>query len=200
MIEEWKDISGYEGLYQVSNLGRVKSLPKAQCCPNCKAPVKPLSKEVILKGRVNSRGYIQVILSSKSIKKTFNIHRLVGRHFLDIEGINIDEMTIHHKYFDKLNNKADNLEWCYLHENIEYSVDAGKHHAKTNKNKSPFFSTKKNHKLKPEDVVEIRNLLDRGTKLKEISDRYSVSESLISNIKNNKMWVNYDWESENVNY
>lgn len=196
MLEVWKDIVGYEGLYQISNLGRVKSLPKAQCCPNCNSPVKVLSKEIILKGRINRQGYVQVILYSKSAKKTFNVHRLVGKHFLDTDGLNVDEMTIHHKDFNKLNNFVDNLEWCFLQENLEYSFDAGKHHAKSNKNKSPFFRTKKNHKLRPEDVVEIRNLLRAGAKLKEISDKYSVSESLISNIKNNKMWINYEWEDD----
>lgn len=62
--------------------------------------------------------------------------------------------------------------------------------------KARSLKEKKNHKLTPEDVCAIRELLNSGAKLKDVSQRYSVSESLISNIKNNKVWINYEWEDD----
>lgn len=193
--ETWKPVCGYEGLYEISDKGRVKSLAKEVRHPS--GALIRMQPERIMKIMKNAKGYEFADLYKDGKRFHGTVHRMVLSAFCPVE--NMDSLTVNHKDFDKSNNTLENLEWTTNYENIQHSVDAGKHHAKTNKNKSPFFSTKKNHKLKPEDVVEIRNLLDRGTKLKEISDRYSVSESLISNIKNNKMWVNYEWESENVN-
>lgn len=117
---------------------------------------------------------------------------------MDIEGINIDEMTIHHKDFDKLNNKAENLEWCSLEENVKYSLDSGRLHAKNNKNKSPYHVRKKSYKLTPDIVSDIRERLNNGERARDVARELNVSESSISLIKNNKQWINYNWESQNV--
>ena len=101
MIEEWKDIKGYEGLYQISSLGRVMSFKT--------------SNPKLLKPTKHHSGYLHIKLS----KKYFSIHRLVALHFLDnpnnYEDVNhIDE--------DKTNNIVSNLEWCSTKYNVNYGT------------------------------------------------------------------------------
>ena len=105
MLEEWKDIVGYEGLYQVSNLGRVKSLRKNK----------------IRKPTANSRGYKQVDLWKSGKVTHTSIHRLVAFHFLEVP-VNYKEMEVNHKDEDKTNNRADNLEWCTRKYNQHYGT------------------------------------------------------------------------------
>ena len=107
MNEIWKDISGYEGLYQVSNLGRVKSLPRKGTRTR---------KERILK-ELTSRKYLSINLYKDGQLKTFTIHRLVAEAFIENTN-NLPE--VNHKDENKLNNIADNLEWCTRSYNINY--------------------------------------------------------------------------------
>ena len=94
MLEIWENIRGYEGLYQVSNYGRIKSLHK-----NGK----------IINGYIDGKGYMHVALSKNGKKKWFRIHRLVAQAFIP----NHDNLPIiNHKDENKLNNRVDNLEWC----------------------------------------------------------------------------------------
>ncbi len=102
MIEEWKDIVGYEGLYQVSNLGNVNSLK--------------YNKSKRLKGAVNNYGYKQVNLSKTGIVKSFKVHQLVASHFLNHK-INGYENVVNHIDFNRLNNSFDNLEIVSPREN-----------------------------------------------------------------------------------
>src|SRR5690606_4862707 len=95
MKEIWKDITGYKGLYQVSNLGNVKSLFKG--------------KDRILKKALASNGYYSVRLSKKGKQKTLFIHHLVADHFL-IKKRNKWEYVVNHKDFNRLNNIESNLE------------------------------------------------------------------------------------------
>lgn len=103
MNEIWKDIEGYEGMYQVSSLGRVRSL-------NFK---KQNRTQVLNLGRTK-KGYIRVTLRGKS----HLVHRLVAKAFLpQKEGCNI----VNHIDENKRNNSVDNLEWCDALYNYEYS-------------------------------------------------------------------------------
>ena len=105
-IEEWKDIKGYEGLYQVSNLGRVKSLPR-----------KYAPKERILKPEIGKRGYPYVVFSYNKERKTLKIHRLVAETFIP----NPDNLPqVNHKDENKSNNCVENLEWCTNGYNVNY--------------------------------------------------------------------------------
>ena len=92
MKEEYRDIKGYEGLYQVSNLGRVKSLGNNKS-----------KKEKILSGYPSTGGYLQVILCKNNKKKPFSIHRLVAQAF--IPNVN-NYPQVNHKDEDKTNNKV----------------------------------------------------------------------------------------------
>lgn len=104
-MEEWKDIEGYEGLYAISNKGRVYSYKSHR----------------ILKGSIESNGYIQVHLTKEGYKnKKVCIHRLVGKHFLDN---NTEYDVINHKNGIKTDNRVENLEYCSPQENTQHAVD-----------------------------------------------------------------------------
>ena len=106
-MEEWKPIVGYEGLYEISNLGRVKSLN-----------YRRTGKEEIMKGRKNNCGYLQVHLYKNGKAKWCSIHRLVAQAFIENPN-NLPE--VNHIDQDKTNNCVDNLEYCSRQYNIEYS-------------------------------------------------------------------------------
>lgn len=109
MIEIWKDIEGYEGFYQVSNLGNVRSLNWGK---------QGYVRNLYLKH--HPRGYRQVELVKNGKRKMLTVHRLVAQAFIP----NPDGLTsINHKDEDKTNNRVENLEWCDKRYNFWYSWD-----------------------------------------------------------------------------
>ena len=110
MKEVWKDVQGYEGLYEISNYGRVKSWHKTKhCTPN----------GYLLKPSVNVPGYIYYGLKKDGHRKNFLCHRLVGMHFIDNPN---DYPQINHMDENPKNNRVDNLEWCTPHYNTNYGT------------------------------------------------------------------------------
>ena len=108
-MEIWKDIQGYEGRYQVSNYGNVRSL-------NYKN--QKLVKNLTL--RTNNHGYKMVGLGDKGKTKIFLVHRLVATAFIKNPN---NYPIVNHKDENPLNNHADNLEWCNYSHNRVYSMD-----------------------------------------------------------------------------
>lgn len=107
MIEEWKPIDGYEGKYEISNMGRVKSYTKD-------------NNGKIINGCLDGKGYLYVKLYYAPQKhKTFKIHRLVGKHFIPNPN---NYSQINHKDENKRNNCVDNLEWCDNQYNHSYGT------------------------------------------------------------------------------
>lgn len=119
MQEIWKDIKGYEGLYQVSNLGRVKSLPRKIYNNGIIGKNKfYISKEKILKERIDHKGYFRVALCKNNIQKDYSIHRLVLENFVE----NVDNKPcVNHIDGNKQNNNLENLEWCTYSENLNHA-------------------------------------------------------------------------------
>jgi hypothetical protein len=111
-MEVWKDIKGFEGYYKISNLGRVKSLPRKRICKNGLIKVY---KEKILRGIVNNIGYLCYDLYLESERKNIKSHFLVAFHFCD--GYKIG-LVVNHKDGNKLNNHYSNLEWITFRENV----------------------------------------------------------------------------------
>lgn len=113
MKEEWRDVKGYEGKYQVSNLGRVKSLN-----------YRHTGKEQFLKPGKNGNGYLFVNLYKNGVVKHFRVHRLVGSAFIP----NPDNFSeINHKDEVKTNNSVSNLEWCSRQYNNTYAEKHRRH-------------------------------------------------------------------------
>lgn len=112
--EIWKDIKGYEGFYQVSSLGGVRSLDRR--VRNCLGFT--IAKGKVLSG-VSRNGYLRVQLFKESKWKCYTIHRLVANTFLN----NPNEMPeVNHKNENKEDNRVDNLEWCGRKQNCNYGT------------------------------------------------------------------------------
>ena len=103
MMEEWKEIPGYEGLYEVSNMGNVRNV----------------RRNTLLRLSKDCYGYTQVSLYKNSIRTGLRVHRLVAQAFLS----NPDNLPqVNHKDEDKSNNRVDNLEWCDSKYNLNYGT------------------------------------------------------------------------------
>lgn len=118
--EEWKDIKGYEGIYQISNYGRIKSFifwngKKYKKRKKCK--ILKLSKQVITNSKKSySRYKIELTLNKK--RKSYKIHRLIAESFISNPQ---NKPQINHIDGNPLNNIVSNLEWCTCQENIQHS-------------------------------------------------------------------------------
>lgn len=111
--EVWKDIKGYEDLYQVSNFGRVKSLRRSVVLGKNIRQVK----EKVIKPFITNKGYYQIILSKNGKTSHKLVHRLVAMAFIPNPN---KYLIINHKDENPLNNHADNLEWCGYSYNNNY--------------------------------------------------------------------------------
>lgn len=157
MIEIWKDVPGYEGYYQASNLGRVKSIERV-VKHNYGGPKK--IKERILKGNVNRHGYLRVNLSRKGLRKSFSIHRIVAMTF-----IGESDLVVNHIDGVKTNNNINNLEYVTSQENTAHAVRTGliKNNSRINKDKI---------------IKDYQN----GSRIRELEKKYNTSHHDIRNI------------------
>ena len=117
--EIWRDIEGYEGIYQVSNFGKVKRLEK-EVHKNIKGQACAcLYKEKIMKlSNHNRNGYLKINLNNCNISKTYQIHRLVAQAFIP----NLNKLPqVNHKDGNKKNNKVENLEWVSVSDNHKHA-------------------------------------------------------------------------------
>ena len=127
MQEIWKDIKGYEGYYQVSNLSRVKSLGRIIFKKN---NVEQIVNETILNPYKIKIGYLMVTLRKNGPKKHFKVHRLVAIAFIPNP---LNKPTINHKNGIKDDNRLENLEWATYSENTQHAYDTGLNVTKTKK-------------------------------------------------------------------
>ena len=117
MQEIWKDIKNYEGLYQISNLGKIKSLERKVKNQKGNRTVK----EIILKCS-EGKSYVQVTLSKKNNYKTKLVHRLVAEAFIPNPN-NLSE--VNHIDGNKHNNNVNNLEWVSRYDNMQHAKKLG---------------------------------------------------------------------------
>ncbi|MBO5138700.1 MAG: HNH endonuclease [Bacilli bacterium] len=135
-MEDWKDIKGYEGYYQISSLGRVKSLTRVVVCKN---KHKFTCREKILK--LNTRnGYYVVNFQKEGLKRSFQIHRLVAIHFINNPQ---NKPQVNHIDGNKKNNNVNNLEWVTIKENINHAFNIGLS-SKIRHNNKPVLQFDKN--------------------------------------------------------
>lgn len=171
--EIWKDVDGYEGRYEISSNGRLKSVCRTV---ECRKDVFITKKERILKPFDSGRGYLKYKLSFNG-EKTISAHRLVANAFLKN---NSNKSQVNHINGIKNDNRVDNLEWATASENVVHSLN----------NKLKISQKGSEHgmsKLTEKDVLEIRKI-GRTKTLKEIAIIYDVDMSLISSILLNKIW------------
>lgn len=164
MQEIWKDIPGYEGFYQASNLGFIKSIKS--------------KNHKILKGCLNETGYHRVAFVLNGKFKTHLTHRLIASTFIKNEQ---NKPEVNHIDGNKLNNSVENLEWCTRQENIEHAVK--------NKlfNNGPKGIRNYKSKLTEEQVRQIKYGLNHVNS-NQVSKMFGVGSSIIYEIRQGKYW------------
>jgi len=173
-MEIWKNIEGYEGLYQISNLGRVKSLERY--LGHNHGGLK-LKKELILKNWLSSTGYYIISLSKNNFSKKFFIHRLLCENFIKNPE---RKREVNHRNGIKTDNTLKNLEWVTSSENTIHSY-------KTGLQISIKGEKCKLSKLTKEQVLEIRNNYEKLSASK-VAKIYNMSKSAIIQIRNRTTW------------
>lgn len=174
-MEQWKPIEGFEGLYEISNLGRVKSLPKRSGTCNRKESIRKLS--------YTKDGYIKIRLCGNGKDITTRVHRLVANAFIPNPE---NKNTVNHIDGDKTNNKVDNLEWVNRSEQLLHAYSLGL--------KKPVHT---NRKLTISDVEEIRKTFkknDRYYGASALAKKFGVTHKVILGVVNNETYkeVNFD--------
>lgn len=161
MIEKFKPVQGYAGIYEISNLGRVKSLSRVIERNDGNTRV---TEDRIILPFLTKCGYHQIVLCKDGVRKKHLIHRLVANAFIE----NPDKLPIiNHKDENKLNNRVDNLEWCSAYYNLRY----GKMQAK----------------LVKIDVIDSKgDIIEVVDGIRECERKYSISKYLIKQSSNGK--------------
>lgn len=165
--EIWKDIVGFEGLYQISNYGNIKSFVK-----NNKG--KPMKQRIL-------RNYMSIGLTKNKKQYTFFVHRLVAETFIPNPN---NFPCVNHIDGDKLNNSINNLEWVTYSENSKHSI-----YILDNK-KPPKHKGENNHfsKHNEKEIEELRKKRKMGYTLKQLANEYNYTIGHICNICNYKSW------------
>ena len=159
--EAWLDVVGYEGLYKVSNYGRVKSFQGRD--------------ERLLTIDTNNANYAKVLLSKDGRGKTLLVHRLVATAFIPNSN---NKPQVNHKNGNKLDNRVENLEWSTCSENTQHAYDTGL--AKSLRGVDNGAA-----KLTSEQIAEIRSTCIIGDKnfgLRSLAKKFKVSEHTIYRI------------------
>lgn len=172
MEELWKDIKGYEGLYQVSNLGNVKSLERLVYNQHNNY-IKP---ERILKPRRKEDGYLQVYLYNNGKKQAY-VHRLVAESFIP----NTDNKAqVNHIDFNKENNIVENLEWVTAVENLRHYRKSDKWE-EMNRQKKKKLASKTIYRIK-KHKDNIIKLYKNNYKIEDIAKLLKVGRDFVSDV------------------
>jgi len=162
MLEKWKDIKGYKGVYKISNFGRIYTKHKCRI----KSP--------------NIRIYIHANLYLKGEVARFKVHRLVAEYFLKNDN---NFPQINHIDGNKHNNNVFNLEWCNNSYNQKHAYRIG---LKTGANTNPVRGEKHySHKLKEKEVLFLRKTKRNN---KYYCKKYNISRTTLKRIRNRKIW------------
>jgi len=169
MEENWKDIKGYEGLYQVSDHGRVKSFKRLG------------TPERIRKPFPDRYGYLKLNLFKNYKASCRKPHRLVAETFIPNPE---NKETVNHIDGNKENNHVSNLEWSTMDENMQHAKQTGL----INTSIKRTFNT-----LSEQQVIEIIHKLTLPREellMKDICEQYNISTRTLSNINSGKTWKN----------
>lgn len=169
MEEIWKDIPGYEGIYQASNLGNIKAL----CIEKRRGRGIQKREEIILKPSIKERGYLQVCLSVDSKRVYTGIHRLVALAFIPNPE---NKPTVNHKDGNKGDNSVENLEWATHKEQTNHADKLGL--------RKISGEDSKVSKLKDEDVLYIRknyvsDLKRQTSNGKELCAKFGIAKTTL---------------------
>lgn len=171
-MEIWKNITGYEGMYQVSNLGNVKSLKRKKWNGFD-------YQEVVEKflSQKTHNGYKYVNLCKPKSQKMISVHRLVAIEFIDNPE---QKKYVNHKDNNPSNNNSNNLEWCTQAENIQYAVQQGRFNQGILSPRTKFTE---------KQVLEIRKrIANKEISQNKLAKELGVTQNCISEIVNRLTW------------
>ncbi len=175
MKENWATVYGFDGYYQVSDLGRVRSVDRVVRCKTCARRYKGK----ILTPRVITDNYFQVVLAKKGKRSQLTIHRLVATSFVPNPS---RKPQVNHIDGNKQNNKSSNLEWCTQLENNIHARANGLYPSVDGENNPRA-------KLSTSQVIEIRRFADDIKRdVNGLSKKYNVSKGCIYSIIKRKSW------------
>lgn len=166
MNKIWKNIKGFEGLYQVSNYGEIKSLAKKKGWAT--------KGETILKQKTTQLGYKTIVLSRNTKPFYLSVHRIVASAFIKNP---LSKKQVNHKDGSKINNLYTNLEWATSSENLKHAFRIGIKNMKGDRHN--------NRKLDSKKVELIRNSELMGADLARL---FNVCPATICLIKKRKIW------------
>ena len=165
MEEVFVPIEGYQGKYEVSNLGNVRKVGKS---------IK------IMKTQKRRTGYFSVGLRHNGTRKFFYVHRLVAIAFLKND---LDKPFVNHKDGGKSNNSVGNLEWVTALENVAHAIDNGLR-------ENTFGEKHFNSKLERSEVIEMRKRKQQGETPMSLAIHFNISRSHVYNLCKNRSWKN----------
>lgn len=183
MKEKWRPVPGWEEAYEVSDLGRVRSLDRHVRCVDrlCVERVRK-HKGRVLSPKVERKGYLTVKLTCAGMRKQekMRVHRIVAMAFIPNEG---NKPQVNHIDHDRQNNARTNLEWCTNSENMQHAGRAGR------LGKADFRGSRHPlSKLTEASVVEIKRRLNLGHRDRDIAKDYCVGRRSIGLIKEGRTW------------
>ena len=179
MIEEWRPIADFEGLYEVSSTGRVRSLDRT--VDRVMADGRILKKRLkgrLLKQAIDKGGRLYVFPCRDGAASRKYVHQLVARAFIP-NPKNLG--TVNHKDCVPTNNRVDNLEWMTVGDNIRHAHAAGIF--------SPVKNPKIRSKLTPEAAEEIRRRYAAGDNVNDLAAEFGVTSGVVSKIGQGRSWV-----------
>jgi hypothetical protein len=171
--ETWKPVSGYDGYYEVSSNGRVRSLDRI-----IDHPLVQVRHGKMLKQTPNHKGYMRVSLNKNGNKKQEFVHKLVAQSFI----YNIKRNPqINHIDGNKLNNNVENLEWCTNKENCQ--------HAAKLKLRSPIKgSSHHNTVLSEEQVIDLKQKRKEGWSYLRLMSFFNITKNNVASICTGRTW------------
>lgn len=180
MIEIWKDVTGWEGKYQISNQGRFKSIGGKY--------TKKFPDGYITLGAIGYGGYRTLALRRPGFLFQVRVHTLVAEHFC-VKPESTEKLFVNHLDGNKLNNNDWNLEWCTPGENVKHAVRTGLFDIKGEKHPHA--------KLTNEKVIEMRMLRNKfGLTHQRIADMFGINRRQAGDVING---VNWGWLKDGLN-
>lgn len=171
LIEEWRPVIGGRGVYEVSSLGRVRSLDRITICKGVKNKVhnrKYRGRYLTWVGHPET-AYAAVGILLENGRTQKEVHLMVAEAFI---GPVPRGCVANHKDLDKWNNRSSNLEYITQGENVQHAIQAGRVRSK----------------IKPAQVFEIKRLLSRGFSRVVIAEEYGIGEPSVRNIETGNTW------------